>query len=170
MRDSSRNHTDLMNLKCSRSNHKKGEDAVTAGHTDKVTALSLHLTPCPWHSTVLNHVLQASTSTGWATASRVYCPDRLIRSADPVQGKEAVLELTALITWVIIHLHSQMVHYEMERSLPGPRAAGSSSGAGLRRQRSRSCVCTRSCTQTPSAHAVSWPGVCHICRSRVQVG
>lgn len=124
MRVSSRNHTDPQrNLGHSRSGHKKGKDAVTAGHTGKVTALYLHLTPRPWHSTVLNLALQASTSMAGQQAA--HCPEMLLRRADPARGKEAGLELTALITCVIIYL----VHDEMERALPGPGAAGSSSGA-----------------------------------------
>lgn len=54
-----------------------------------------------------------------------------------IQKKEAVLELTAAVTHVIIRLRSEMVQLVMERALPGLEAAGSSSGAGLERQRPR---------------------------------
>lgn len=46
------------------------------------------------------------------------------------------------MTSVIIHLHGEMVHYGMERAVPGPGAAGSSSGAGLR-SRDRAPGCAR---------------------------
>lgn len=82
MRVSSRNHTDQINLKHSRSSRKQGKDAVSAGHTDEVPALSAAET-----MPLAQHTAEPHTSgqhlQGWAAGCRAYCPGVLIRSADP---------------------------------------------------------------------------------------
>lgn len=172
MRDGGRNYPQPMTPKRSRLVPQEEERhcGCRRHRQRRVAALGLPLRRrAPRHRTALDHALQAGTS--WAAGSGPCCTGTSTRCADPARGTKP-----------------KGLSWNWQRQSPAPSFAFTVRWLLLQRRglclgcRLRGAareLLEQAETMLTSvlvlvhvhafAHADSWPGVCHTCRSRVQV-